>query len=276
MNRLQESIAAARSQERSALIAFLAAGDPTLDESVELVRAVIDAGADMVEIGLPFSDPLADGPVIQSAYARALAAGIRTADVLRLVERVAPLGAPVVIMSAWNPIRAAAPDVFVRDASSAGAAALLVPDLLLEDSGPLRDALSRERMESVFLAAPWGSTARIEAAALASTGFVYLLARRGVTGSGRTDRTLEPAARRLSALGVPVAVGFGLADAAAAADVARFADAVVVGSRLVSAAAEARRTGGTRAAVTALRTSVTQLMQALALEAEARAAEVVE
>lgn len=262
MSRLRNAIGAARADGRRALVAFLAAGDPDLESSLELGRAAIGGGADILEIGLPFSDPLADGAVIQAAYTRALTAGTRTTDVLTLVERLAPLGVPIVIMSGWNPVRARG-QRFAGEAASAGAAGLLVPDLLPEDAGELLPALERAGLESVFLAAPWGAPERLEAAARASTGFLYLLSRRGVTGQGAADPSLPEAAARARALGVPVAIGFGVSDAESARRVAPHADAVVVGSRLVADANAAYARGGRGEAAGAVREAVAGLRAAL-------------
>jgi tryptophan synthase alpha chain len=262
MSRLRETISRAHGEGRRALVAFLAAGDPDPESFMEIATAAVEAGVDILEVGLPFSDPLADGPVIQAAYARALEAGVRTDRVLELVERLAPLGTPIVIMAGWNPVRARGAR-FAAEAAAAGAAGLLVPDLLPEDAGELREAAARAGLESVFLAAPWGSPERLEAAARASTGFVYLLARRGVTGAGATDPSLPEAAARARAAGAPVAVGFGVSDAASARRVAPHADAVVVGSRLVADADGAYRRGGTGAAAEAVRGAVSELRAAL-------------
>lgn len=235
-------------EDRAALIPFLAAGDPCLAATVELARAAAEAGADVLELGVPFSDPLADGPVIQAAYARALAAGVNVRGVLGCAAEVfEATRLPLVLMSALNPVLAYGIEAFCRDAAAAGAAGLLVPDLPVEDAGDLRAACGGAGLATVFLAAPDSGPGRVAAAARASTGFVYLVRRRGVTGArgeSESGEALRWARRNAS---VPVALGFGITTSEEAADAARQADGVVVGSALVRAAAGTRARGRTGA-----------------------------
>ena len=233
-----------RAQQRgsSALIAFLAAGDPDLETSAALARAVAAAGADLLELGIPFSDPLADGPIIQAAYTRALEGGVTVRRILEWLPQVAAdPGLPVVLMTAWNPVLAYGPDAFCRDAASAGASGLLVPDLLPEDAGPLRESARAAGLDTIFLGAPDTTDERLAAAAGASTGFFYLISRRGVTGpQGGVGEGLESEVARARAhCDVPVAVGFGVSGADDARRVAEVADGVIVGSALVREATEA-------------------------------------
>jgi tryptophan synthase alpha chain len=249
--RIAAAFQRARDQDRAALVAYLAAGDPDFDTTVELARAAVAAGADIIELGSPFSDPLADGPVIQAAYTRALAAGATTAGTLECAGRVARgTGAPVVIMVGLNCVLAHGLDRYCADAAAAGASGLLVPDLPVDDADPLRDAAAAAGLGTVFLVAPDTAPDRMERAAAASTGFVYLLRRRGITGSGDAAVDLEGRVARLRDAGTaPVAVGFGVATRADAAKVAGAADGVIVGSVLVQAAYEAGTTGNAAAAV---------------------------
>lgn len=239
---LGQAFERAQSEERAALIAFLAAGDPDLATTQRLAEAAADAGADILELGIPFSDPLADGPAIQAAYTRALGAGTTVRGVLRTVDAIVrTTHLPVVLMTAFNPVLAYGINTFCRDAVGAGAAGLLVPDLLPEDAYDVIGSARRHRLDTVFLAAPGGSEARLHAADAAATGFLYLLSRRGVTGpDGGVGTGLEAeVARARSCCRNHIAVGFGVTTAADAARVAAVADGVIVGTALVDAAASA-------------------------------------
>lgn len=239
--RIRAAFQRADADGRSALLVFLAAGDPDHDTTLALARASVAAGADIVELGVPFSDPLADGPVIQAAYTRALAGGSTTAATLACAGRVAEeTGAPVVLMVAYNCVLASGEDAFCRAAAEAGVSGILVPDLPLEDADTLRTATEAHGLGTVFLVAPDSGPERVAAAAAASTGFVYLVRRRGITGSGEggVDLPRRVAAAR-GAGSVPVAVGFGISTAADVAEVAGEADGVIVGSALVQAAFDA-------------------------------------
>ncbi len=241
-SRIAETFVQARSERRAALIAYLAAGDPDLGTTVTLARAVAAGGADILELGVPFSDPLADGPIIQAAYTRALESGVTVKRILDAVpELVRDPGLPIVLMTALNPVLAYGLEAFCRDAAAAGAAGLLVPDLLPEDAGRLREQASSVGLDTIFLGAPDTSDERLAAAAAASTGFFYLISRRGVTGpDGGVGETLEAdVARARKHCSVPVAVGFGVTTAEDARRVASVADGVIVGSAFVREAADA-------------------------------------
>ena len=238
---LQEAFAAARAEGRAALIAYLAAGDPDLERTIELASATAEGGADIIELGIPFSDPLADGPIIQSAYRRALAGGTTVKGILGILPAVVEgTGRPVVLMTSYNPVLAYGPEDFCRDAGSAGASALLVPDLLPEESGALAEASGTNNLDMIHLVAPDTTDRRLAEAAAHSTGFLYLVSRRGVTGpDGGVGSGLEAeVARAREHTDLPVAVGFGVSSAADARRVAQVADGVIVGSALVSAATE--------------------------------------
>ncbi|HUF13997.1 MAG TPA: tryptophan synthase subunit alpha [Longimicrobiales bacterium] len=237
------AFARSSAERRAALVPFLAAGDPTSDAFVEIAVAAATAGADLLEVGLPFADSLADGPIIQAAYGRALAAGIDTDGVLRCVERIAARArTPIVLMTAYNPIHARGTLRFVDEAAAAGVSGLLVPDLPLEDSDALRDAAARAGLAVILLVAPDTPEERATRIARAATGFVYVVRRRGVTGAGGEEADTR---RRIEALresgALPVAVGFGIATPDDAARAGEHADGVIVGSALVEVAARAER-----------------------------------
>lgn len=246
MSRLAEEFAAARAngpdgQGRALLVAYLPAGFPTQDGGVAALRAMVEAGVDVVEIGLPYSDPLMDGPTIQDAVDRALAAGTRTRDVLRTVEAVAATGAPTLVMTYWNPVERYGVDAFARDLAAAGGAGVITPDLLPEEAGPWRAAADAAGLDPVFLVAPSSTDARIASTAEACRGFVYAASTMGVTGvrSAVGGRAAELVARVRAATDLPVAVGLGVSTADQAAEVAAYADGVIVGSAFVRALLDA-------------------------------------
>jgi tryptophan synthase alpha chain len=240
-DRIGAAFQRAGDEGRAALTVFLAAGDPDYPATHELARAAVSAGADIIELGSPFSDPLADGPVIQAAYTRALAGGASTAGTLACAASVAEAtGAPVVLMVALNCVLAYGTERFCHDAALASVSGLLVPDLPVDDAADLKDAARRAGVATVFLAGPDSPPDRVAAAAAASTGFVYLMRRRGITGAGpgAVDLRHRVEVARAAAT-APVAVGFGIATPADAAEMADLADGVIVGSVLVEAAYEA-------------------------------------
>lgn len=228
-------------EHRAALIGFLAAGDPDTEATLQYAQAAVRGGVDAIELGIPFSDPLADGPIIQAAYTRALEAGTTVGNVLHLVARLrATSPVPIVLMTAWNPVRAYGVERFAVEAAERGTSGVLVPDLLPEDAVEVRNTLRSAGLDTVFLAAPGTTDARLQQAAAAATGFLYLISRRGVTGpTGGLDEALEVHVERARRAGASaVAVGFGIATADDVARVAACADGVIVGSALVRAAAE--------------------------------------
>jgi tryptophan synthase alpha chain len=259
---IQAAFQRARSENRAALIAYLAAGDPDLATTVALVRAAAEGGADIIELGIPFSDPLADGPIIQAAYTRALANSITTRRIIEVLPELAKdPGLPIVLMTALNPVLAYGAEIFCKDASAAGAAGLLVPDLLPEDSESLWSRAHAAGIDTICLSAPDTSERRLAAAAAASTGFLYLISRRGVTGpSGGVGETLEAEVARARAVcELPIAVGFGVTTADDARRVARVADGVIVGSAFVDLAANS----APDAAVGAVRAKTEELMNGI-------------
>jgi tryptophan synthase alpha chain len=252
-----------RAEGRAALIAYLAAGDPDIETTVALAGALGETGADVLELGVPFSDPLADGPIIQAAYTRALAGGVSVKRVLeRLPQMADASGLPIVLMTALNPVLAYGAEEFCNDAAAAGASGILVPDLLPEDGEELRASATAAGLDNIYLGAPDTPDDRLAVAAQASTGFFYLISRHGVTGpQGGVGVGLEEQverARRYS--GVPVAVGFGVTTGDDAERVAAVADGVIVGSAFVREAAEA---ADREAAVEAVKRRAEDLMRGI-------------
>jgi tryptophan synthase alpha chain len=225
---------------RPALIGYLPAGFPSVEGGIEAIRTMIDAGVDAVEVGFPYSDPVIDGPVIQRATEAALAAGVRAADVLRTVERVAGAGAPIVIMTYWNPVERYGVARFARDLAAAGGTGLITPDLIPDEASEWIAAADEHGLDRVFLVSPSSTDARLAATVAACRGFVYATAVMGVTGARDQVSSAAPAlvARVRAATGTPVAVGLGVRDGAQAAAIGAYADGVVVGSALVTALAD--------------------------------------
>jgi tryptophan synthase alpha chain len=225
---------------RPALIGYLPAGFPTVEGGIEAITAMVDAGVDAVEVGFPYSDPVIDGPVIQRATEAALAAGVRPADVLRTVERVAGLGVPAVVMTYWNPMERYGVARFARDLAAAGGAGLITPDLIPDEAGEWIAASDEHGLDRVFLVSPSSTEARVRSTTAACRGFVYATALMGVTGARDQVSSDAPALveRVRAATRTPVAVGLGVRDGAQAAAIGAFADGVIVGSALVAALAE--------------------------------------
>jgi tryptophan synthase alpha chain len=225
----------ARASNRSVLVGYLPAGFPSVDGAITAIRAIVEAGVDIVEVGFPYSDPVMDGPVIQRAAEAALAAGVRTADVLRTVTAVAEAGAPALVMTYWNPIERYGVQAFARDLASAGGAGLITPDLIPDEAQEWLAASDEYGLDRVFLVAPSSTDERIRMTAAACRGFVYATSVMGVTGARAHTSDVAPTlverVRRAST--EPVAVGLGVRDGAQAAVVASYADGVIVGSALV-------------------------------------------
>lgn len=236
MGRIQATFEQLQQRRQQALIPFLTAGDPDLATTEALVHELVAAGADLIELGMPFSDPMADGPTIQAASERALAAGTRLGDVLELVRRVRRhTNVPIVLMGYYNPILHYGPERFARDAAEAGVDGLLLVDLPPEESGEIADYLQKNGLCQITLLAPTTPPERMAQLAAQAQGFLYYVSMTGVTGAQQVDaKAIEAAVRDLRAMSpVPVAVGFGISTAADVAAVGAFADAVVVGSALV-------------------------------------------
>jgi tryptophan synthase alpha chain len=231
----------AAGQGRAAVIGYLPAGFPTVDGAIEAARAMARSGVDIMEIGLPYSDPLMDGPVIQEAVHRALMGGVRVHDVLRTVEAVAGEGVPALVMTYWNPVDRHGVEAFAADLAAAGGSGLITPDLTPDEAGPWLAAAAEHDLAAVFLAAISSSPERIELVAGACRGFVYAASLMGVTGVRDTvsSEAAGLVARIRKATSLPVAVGIGVRDGAQAASVASFADGVIVGTAFVRRLLEA-------------------------------------
>ncbi|PUA79119.1 tryptophan synthase subunit alpha [Nocardioides currus] len=236
----------ARAEGRAALVGYLPAGYPTVDGSIEALKVMVEAGCDVIEIGLPYSDPVMDGPTIQAAAQQALEGGIRTKDVLRVVEAVAATGAPTLVMTYWNPIEHyggasrridghSGVERFARDLASAGGAGLITPDLTPDSAGEWIAAADEHDLDKVFLVAPSSTPERIALTTAASRGFVYATAVMGVTGARTTTSDLAgPLVERTRATTeLPIGVGLGVSNGDQAAEIAAYADGVIVGSAFV-------------------------------------------
>lgn len=227
---------AARHEGRAALIGYLPAGFPSVEASIELIQAMFDGGVDLVEVGLPYSDPLMDGPAIQEAVETALAAGVTTPDVMRVVREVTPgESQAVVVMSYWNPIERYGQTRFARDLDAAGGSGVITPDLIPEEAGEWIEATNDAGIDRTFLVAPSSTDDRIDRVAAACTGFVYAASTMGVTGARDQVSSAAPAlvARVRPRTDAPIGVGLGVSTAQQAADIAGYADGVIVGSAFV-------------------------------------------
>jgi tryptophan synthase alpha chain len=230
----------ARADGRAALVGYLPAGFPTVETSIALIRAMVDSGVDVVEVGLPYSDPVMDGPTIQAAAEVALAGGTRITDVLRVVEASAAQ-APTLVMTYWNPVERFGVGRFTDALASAGGAGLITPDLIPEEAGEWVAAADGHGLDKVFLVAPSSTRARLERTTSACRGFVYATAVMGVTGTREQTSRVAPelVARVHDVTALPVGVGLGVSDGRQAGEVASYAEAVIVGSAFVRAVQDA-------------------------------------
>lgn len=234
--RIVRSFTQRRAEGRTALVAYLTAGDPHPDVTPDLVLALEQGGADVIELGVPFSDPIADGPVIQRGADRALKAGTNVRSVLEIASRVRRKSeVPLLLFTYLNPILRYGLDAVARDAAAAGIDGVLLTDLSVEEAKPYLSAARAHHLDTVFLAAPTSSPERLRLVAEYSTGFVYLVSRTGVTGERQTlSDSVEPLVASMRALTtLPLAVGFGISTAEQARVVGQCADGVVVGSAIV-------------------------------------------
>jgi tryptophan synthase alpha chain len=228
-------------EARGALVGYLPVGFPTLDESVEAALALVEHGVDVLELGLPYSDPVMDGPVIQAATLQALQNGFRLADGFEAVRRITErTDAPVLIMTYWNPVLQYGVDRFADDLAAAGGAGLITPDLIPDEAADWIAASERTGLDRVFLAAPTSSDARIAQAVEQSRGFVYAVSTMGITGArSDVDQAARTLVSRLADAGSPAScVGLGISTAAQVAEVLEYADGAIVGSALVKALAD--------------------------------------
>jgi tryptophan synthase alpha chain len=230
-----------RAEGRAALVGYLPVGYPDVETSLAAMRAMVEGGVDIVEVGVPYSDPLMDGPVIQHAGQVALAGGTRTRDAFRAVEAVVDAGAPALVMTYWNPVERYGVPRFAADLAASGGAGLITPDLIPDEAAAWLDAAGENDLDRVFLIAPSSTPERLAATTRACRGFVYAASTMGVTGVrsqvGDAARTLVERAREVTDL--PVCVGLGVSTGEQAAEVGAFADGVIVGSALVRALTDA-------------------------------------
>jgi tryptophan synthase alpha chain len=237
MSRIAKTFAALQAQGRKALIPYVTAGDPYADATLDIMLAMAQAGADVIELGVPFSDPMADGPVIQKAAERALAKGIGTTQVLAMVRdfRARNRTTPVVLMGYANPVERYGTLRFVADARDAGVDGVLVVDYPPEECEDFAATLRASGLDPVFLLAPTSTEQRIKHVGRIASGYVYYVSLKGVTGAGHLDvsAVADMVPRIKAHVSVPVGVGFGIRDAATARAVAAVSDAVVIGSALV-------------------------------------------
>lgn len=228
-------LAELRQAGRAALVGYLPTGFPDVERSREAVLAMVDAGVDVVEIGVPYTDPVMDGPVVQRAAEAALAAGARVRDVLPIVEAVAARGVPALVMTYWNPVLRYGVDAFARDLAGAGGAGLITPDLIPDEGRDWIAASDAHGLDRIFLVAPSSTPERLVITARASRGFVYAASTMGVTGvRSEVGSAAEQLVADTRAAGAEnVCVGLGVSTSAQAAQVGRYADGVIVGSALV-------------------------------------------
>jgi len=237
MSRIQKTFTELARQNKKGLIPFITAGDPAPELTVPLMHALVAGGADILELGVPFSDPMADGPVIQRASERALQKGVRLRDVLQYVRefRATNQTTPVVLMGYANPIECMGVEVFINSAKESGVDGVLVVDYPPEESEVFAAAMKANGLDTIFLLAPTSTDDRIEKIGKIASGYVYYVSLKGVTGSGNLDldgvAAMIPKIKRH--VKVPVGVGFGIRDAATAKAVASVSDAVVIGSRII-------------------------------------------
>ncbi len=238
MSRIADVFADLRARGRTALIPFVTAGDPSPDFTLPMMHAMVEAGADIIELGVPFSDPMADGPVVQRASERALEHHVSLRDVIDMVRqfRRENSSTPVVLMGYLNPLEAMGYQAFAEQAAAAGVDGVLTVDIPPEEGATFVPAMQARGIDPIFLLAPTSHRARIERIVAAASGFIYYVSLKGVTGAANLslDTVRDKIAEIRECTDLPVGVGFGIKDAAMAQAMARFADAVVVGSALVS------------------------------------------
>ena len=246
MRRIESCFQRLADQKRKALIPFVTAGDPVKEVTVPLMHAMVDAGADIIELGVPFSDPMADGPVIQLACERALAHNTSTRDILDMVKTFRETNAdtPVVLMGYLNPVEVMGYEAFAKAAAEAGVDGVLLVDLPPEEALDVKPLMDAQGLDMIFLVAPTTSDARIKLVGQAGSGYLYYVSLKGVTGSATLN--VDEVASRVETIRnlaqLPIGVGFGIKDAESAQAVSRVADGVVVGSALVNQIAENKDT----------------------------------
>ncbi|MBV9604145.1 MAG: tryptophan synthase subunit alpha [Solirubrobacterales bacterium] len=249
-----EAYAAAKAAGRAAVVGYLPAGFPSYDGCLEAMKAMVDGGVDIVEVGLPYSDPVLDGPVIQAATERALRGGTRIFDVLRTAEAVAGMGVATVVMTYFNPVLAYGVERFAADLAAAGGSGLITPDLIPDEAAEWLEVAAARDLERIFLVAPSSSASRIAATVDACDGWVYAASTMGVTGARAATSQVAPSlvGRVREHTDLPIGVGLGVSNGEQAAEVASYADGVIVGSALVRCLLDSESPAAGVAAVGAL------------------------
>ncbi|WP_395012468.1 tryptophan synthase subunit alpha [Undibacterium sp.] len=263
MSRIQACMAALAANNKKGLIPFITAGDPDPELTLPLMHALVEGGADIIELGVPFSDPMADGPVIQRASERALLKGVGLRDVLEMVKQFRSTNqtTPVVLMGYANPIERMGQEQFIHSASEAGVDGVLVVDYPPEECEYFAENMHKNGMDTIFLLAPTSTDERIAQVGKIATGYVYYVSLKGVTGSGAIDLDAVAAMipRIKKHVNVPVGVGFGIRDGATAKAIASVSDAVVIGSRIIQELENTPR----EQAVAAVQSFITDIRSAL-------------
>ncbi|MGW3602549.1 tryptophan synthase subunit alpha [Micromonospora sp. NPDC005161] len=260
MSRIGVAFDKARADGRALLVGCMPAGFPTVEGSIAAMTAMVEAGVDVIEVEIPYSDPVIDGPVIQKASDIALAGGVRTADTLRIIEAVAATGAPVVTMTYWNPVERYGVEAFARDLAAAGGTGLITPDLIPDEADEWLAASDAHGLDRTFLVSPSSTDARLEMTVRHCRGFVYATAVMGVTGARAQTSDAAPTlvSRVRAVTDLPVGVGLGVGTGAQAGTVAGYADGVIVGSALVRCVLDAPSEAD---GLTALRTLSAELAE---------------
>ncbi|MFC4605356.1 tryptophan synthase subunit alpha [Rhodococcus kronopolitis] len=239
-SKLGDLFAQCRAENRAALVGYLPAGYPDLPRSIEAVETLVAAGCDLIEVGLPYSDPVMDGPTIQEAAAEALAAGFRVRDVFTVVEAISKAGGKAVVMTYWNLVLKYGVDNFARDLAAAGGLGIITPDLIPDEAADWIAASDKHGLDRIFLVAPSSTAERLAMTVDSCRGFVYATSTMGVTGARAAVSNMAPelVARVREHSDIPVGVGLGVRSGAQAAEIGAYADAVIVGSALVTAVAQ--------------------------------------
>ncbi|OBH20276.1 tryptophan synthase subunit alpha [Mycolicibacter terrae] len=239
-DRLAAMFAACRDEDRAALIGYLPTGYPDVPGSIAAMTALVESGCDLIEVGVPYSDPGMDGPTIARATETALQGGVRVRDTLTAVEAIAGAGGRAVVMTYWNPVLRYGVDAFARDLAAAGGLGLITPDLIVDEADEWLAASKRHELDRIFLVAPSSTPQRLAETAHASSGFVYAASTMGVTGARNTVSNAAPElVRRVREVSdIPVGVGLGVRSGAQAAEIGAYTDGVIVGSALVTALAD--------------------------------------
>lgn len=264
MTKMADVFAQTKAEGRAALIGYFPAGFPTIKDSITIIRSMVENGVDIIEIGLPYSDPLMDGPVIEQAVEEALAQGINTDGVLKVVEGVAQTGAPTLVMSYWNPILKYGQERFARALSQAGGTGVITPDLTPEEASEWISATDANDVDRVFLVAPSSTQERLGIVSEACSGFVYAASTMGVTGarSAVSHHARELVERTRAHTDKPICVGLGVSTPEQAQEIAAYADGVIVGSAFVKAALEAEDVSEAAASVGRLSEKLAQGVRA--------------